>query len=159
MIRRAVFDKTGKYRYTLDRQWATSGPHIAWVLLNPSTADEHKDDPTIRRCINFSKDWGYGSARIVNIFAFRATKPTDLFAASRPVGPANSRSIKAAAARADIVILAWGVHGSYIDRGRAVLNLLDDFNLQCLGVTKDGHPKHPLYLSGKTRPRPFGCSA
>jgi hypothetical protein len=121
-------------------------------MLNPSTADALLDDPTIRRCIGFARAWGFGALEVVNLFAFRATLPSQLRAALDPVGPRNNRFLRAALGRADAVVAAWGAHGSWGGRDRAVLHLLSGGidqpwpSPQCLGLTKHGHPRHPLYL-------------
>jgi hypothetical protein len=148
----ATFSPCGRYRYTLDRRWG-DGPLMTWVMLNPSTADAEKDDPTIRRCIAFAKAWGYGGLTVTNLFAFRATDPADMRAAADPVGPYNDRAILDAC-RGRVAVAAWGVHGEYKGRALAVCRMIDQESngLRCLGVTKDGHPKHPLYVAGTTRP-------
>src|SRR4028119_2392792 len=87
--RGAIFDPTRTYRYALWRTWDAARPPVAFVLLNPSTADARRDDPTIRRCANFARTWGFGGLEVVNLFAFRATHPTDLKCAADPVGPQN----------------------------------------------------------------------
>jgi hypothetical protein len=131
-----------------------------FVGLNPSTANEQEDDPTVRRCIGFARNWNFGGLILVNLFAYRSTDPTRLFEADDPIGPANDRCILASAVAAERVILAWGTRGGLINRDQHVLSFLPV--AYCLGTTKDGHPKHPLYLPGNTRPRPFSrvsCSA
>ena len=154
MTRTALIDPTGAYRYTLTREWDPWLPVACWIMLNPSTADATKDDPTIRRCIAFSKRWGYGSIEVVNIFAYRATAPADLWPLSDPIGQENDTHIDAAVQRAAIVIAAWGVHGAYRGRGAEVARRFD--GLKYLGATKDGHPRHPLYVRGDTLPVDFG---
>jgi hypothetical protein len=140
----AVFSPDRVYRYTLTRTW-DSGPTVAFIGLNPSTADETVDDPTIRRCIGFAKRWGYGTLVMLNLFAFRATDPRVMRAAGDPIGPENNAYIQAVAAEAGDVVAAWGVHGSYLGRDRAVRDLLF-WRPSALGLTKDGHPRHPLYV-------------
>jgi hypothetical protein len=157
MVREACFDATGAYRYTLTRVWRPGGGRVAFVLLNPSTADATRDDPTIRRCIGFARAWGFGALEVVNLFAYRATHPPRLRACSHPVGCDNDRHLLAARARADLVVVAWGVHGGWQARDRAVTELLAGGSapLQCLGLTKGGHPRHVLYLPAALHPRPF----
>jgi hypothetical protein len=123
-------------------------------MLNGSTADAEKDDPTIRRCIGFAKRWGYGSLEVVNLFGYRTTLPTELKKAPDPVGPENDQYIAAAAKRARKIIVAWGAHGAFKGRNKEVLDLLckSGFSAECLGTTKDGHPRHPLYISNNTKP-------
>lgn len=157
MERGAVFDRTGRYRYALTRRWAAEGPPVLFVLLNPSTADAERDDPTIRRCIGFARDWGHGAVEVANLFAWRATRPADLRRAPAPVGPRNDRHLLAAAGRAARIVLAWGVHGALHGRDAAVLALLrrEGHALECLGVTGGGQPRHVLYLPRDTAPRPY----
>ena len=150
----AVFDRTGRYRYRLWRRWAP-GRQVLFVMLNPSTADETTNDPTIRRCAGFARSWGFASLAVVNLFALRATDPARLRAARDPVGCDNDRHIAAAAAAAHAVVVAWGMHGDLHARDRDVLALLAQHRPRCLGLTRDGHPRHPLYLPARTRSRPF----
>ena len=142
----AGFDRTRIYRYSLTRTWAADGPRACFVLLNPSTADAHKNDPTIRRCQGYAVAWGAASLEIVNIFALRSTDPAGLRRVEDPIGPRNNGAIRRAIARADTVVAAWGNHGSYLDRSTTVRRLLRDTPAQCLGLTASGEPKHPLYL-------------
>lgn len=135
------------------RIWDISKGVVAFIGLNPSTADESEDDPTIRRCINFAKSWGYGGIEMLNLFAFRATKPVDLFKSMAPIGPDNDFYLKAKTAEAAITIAAWGNGGNFKNREKDVLKLLD--NLYCLSITKSGQPGHPLFLKGDLRPRGF----
>jgi len=123
-------------------------------MLNPSTADASQEDPTIRRCVGFARSWGYGALAIVNLFALRSTDPRALYAHATPVGERNDAFIAAQATISDLVIAAWGVHGAHQDRGAAVLRMLRrEVKVRCIGVTKDGHPKHPLYLRGDLQPQ------
>lgn len=117
-------------------------------MLNPSTADHRRNDPTIARCETRARDLGATAYRIVNLFAFRATYPQDLRHASDPVGPGNDASIRRAASWADLLICAWGVHGTLHGRGDAVARLLRATGrpIHHLGLTKSGAPRHPLYL-------------
>jgi len=156
MKKEAILDPTGTYRYLLARQWRESskGP-LLFIMLNPSTADADVDDPTIRRCINFAIKWGYGRIEVVNIFALRSTDPAKLHDAVDPIGPENKRFILEAAARAGKIVAAWGVHGEIHDRGLRVLELLKEYNIYCLGVTKHQRPKHPLYLKKDLSPVMF----
>jgi len=114
----------GAYRYLLWRTWDASLPRALWILLNPSTADERKGDPTLRRCKAFTASWGFGGLEIVNLFALRTSYPRDLYQVAGPVGAANDQRIIAAAKRATRSILAWGAHGDYRQRDQAVFALL-----------------------------------
>ena len=149
----ALFSRCRKYRYTLTRIWDYNRSLISFIGLNPSTADEIKNDPTVTRCINYAKRWGYGGMIMLNIFAFRATEPKVLKAAADPVGAETDYWIQKKARESDLVVACWGTHGSFLNRGKEVIKLLSNF--KCLGVTKKGHPKHPLYLRNDIRPVVF----
>jgi hypothetical protein len=146
--RGAVVSRCQRYRYKLTRSWDDKLPVVAFVGLNPSTADAHIDDPTVRRCVGFARDWGYGTLILVNLFALRSTDPCRLYAAAGPIGPENDRWLRLAEESADVVVAAWGVHGDLHGRGREVRLLFR--TLMCLGRTREGHPRHPLYLSKDT---------
>lgn len=139
----------GEFRYRLWRTWDETRPHLLWVLLNPSIANDQLDDPTLKRCKAFSKEWGYGALEIVNLFAFRATHPQDLYTTPDPIGAMNDFHIADAATRATRTIVAWGTSGIYQQRDQAVLALLHHHasqSLYCLGTTRNGCPRHPLYI-------------
>lgn len=149
MERGAYISSCGIYRYSLWRQWA-QGPKVMFVGLNPSTADATLDDPTIRRCVGFAKAWGYAGLLMTNLFAWRATKPSDMLAAYRPVGPDNDRILQTSHSEAALTVAAWGAHGSHGGRDASVKAMLP--NLHYLRMTKGGHPGHPLYLPSSLRP-------
>lgn len=151
----AQFSKCGRYRYWLFREWNFHGDWCAFIMLNPSTATATEDDPTIRRCIGFARAWGFGAVEIVNLFAWRATDPADLKKATDPVGELTDRAILAGADIRKLVVAAWGVHGAHMGRDEQVREMLGEEGivLHHLGLTKDGHPKHPLYLRGDTKPQ------
>lgn len=143
----AYLSEDRRYRYSLWCTWDGSKGYVMFVGLNPSTADETQDDPTIRRCIRFSKDWGYGGVYMVNLFAVRATDPKDMKLFHSPIGPENDKSLMAVAHNAGKIVCAWGANGNHLDRDKQVFELLSSYyDLQCLGVTKAGHPRHPLYI-------------
>lgn len=148
----ATFSRCRTWRYSLARHWDPELKAVAFVGLNPSTADETTDDPTIRRCTRFARDWGYGGLVMINLFAFRATDPRDMRAASDPVGPENDGYLRRCAERAGLVVAAWGAHGDHLGRAHDVINrgLLGEFTV--LGLTKGGHPRHPLYMRADCRP-------
>ena len=156
----ALFSPCTRYRYQLWRRWQeTPGPSVLWIMLNPSTADAEHTDPTIRRCMQFSQDWQYARMDVVNLFAWRATKPADLKQAKKPVGPKNDKLVVDLAKSADRVVLAWGVHGSLLDRNHKMIRRLvkQDIELYCLGISKEGHPRHPLYMRADTQARLYQC--
>lgn len=154
----AVFTRDRLHRYTLWRRFqpqAEIGRMIAFIGLNPSTADETQNDPTVRRCIGFAQDWGYDGMVMLNIFAYRATDPTVMKAIENPIGRRNTRAIRCTAHAVDRVICCWGVHGAHRNRGPAIRNLLLKDGISHvfhLGLTQSGHPKHPLYLRSDTTP-------
>jgi hypothetical protein len=150
----ATFDVTGRYRYRLGRWWGP-GPRVAFVMLNPNTADAVRDDPTIRRCVAFAKSWGCGSADVVNLFARRARDPRQLARAVDPVGPDNDRHLRRALREADLVVCAWGASPLARSRAAELPPILGGRPLRCLGLTKQGAPRHPLYLRRDTRLRRF----
>jgi hypothetical protein len=125
-----------------------------FVMLNPSTADAEQDDPTIRRCMGFARTWGFGGIVVLNLYAYRATKPTDLWRATDPVGPENDRLLGDYLARAELIVAAWGAHAKP-QRIQALQKMaaVRDAALHCLGVTKAGAPRHPLYVRGGTQPQ------
>jgi hypothetical protein len=148
----ATFDPNRIYRYRLWREWSPLKPTVAFLMLNPSTADEHVLDPTLRRCLGFAQVWGYGRMEIINLFALRATNPKQLYTHPYPEGPENDSWISLVASRAEQVVCGWGTHGEYRDRATCVaLQLIENgVPMFCLGTTKGGMPKHPLYLSNKS---------
>lgn len=139
----ALFNEARTHRYLLVRRWG-DGAVMTWIMLNPSTADAFNDDPTIRRCVRFARREGFGGIRVLNLFALRSPDPQVLRSHPDPVGASNDRFISEWAAAP--AVAAWGAHGSLHDRNRDVMRLLAVFEvpLLCLGVTKVGHPKHPL---------------
>lgn len=146
----AIFSPGRDYRYVLLREWSDAPRRLVVIGLNPSTADETEDDPTIRRCIALAKREQCGGLVMLNLFAFRATQPRDMLAASDPIGPENDKYIAGHTWAPDrIVVAAWGAHGGYLNRAANVLRHLPP-GAVCLGVTKGGQPKHPLYLRADT---------
>lgn len=157
MKREAIFSKDRKYRYSIERVWDSTRKSVVFICLNPSTADEYEEDQTLTRCINFSRDWGYGSVEVVNLFAFKATDPTDLKSSLHPVGTENDRYIEEAVEGADLVVAAWGEHGKYRRRNREVLYLIRklDKEIYCLEVLKCKEPKHPSRARADLKPIPY----
>lgn len=151
----AVYSPCEKYRYLLTRVWNPAGPKALFVMLNPSTATEFQNDPTVERCERRARALGYGAFRVTNIFAYRATDPKVMRAQADPVGPDNDAAIRDSALDwADRIICAWGTHGAHLDRGTQVESLLRATAkpLFSLGLTQSGHPKHPLYIGYDRQP-------
>lgn len=157
----ATFSTCRRYRYTLTRVWDEARPRIAWIGLNPSTADESRLDPTLRRVIRFSDDWGFGSFTMLNLFALRSTDPIVMKASVEPVGPENNHQICQHARAAAKVVAAWGTHGGWARRDEEVTELLKSIGCSskviCLGRTKGGFPLHPLYVPSAQIPEPYTC--
>lgn len=192
ICRGASFDRTRRYRYRLTRLWDAARPTLGVIMLNPSTADARRDDPTIRRCMGLARAWGYGGIEVVNLFAWRTRTPAALRRVADPVGRRNDAWLRRLARRGADVLFAWGAHGALRGRDAAVLNLLDAVRgggaaapqatahsavapvdavrggraaarrrrrRLCLGLTKCGRPRHPLYVRADARPIDFEVSA
>jgi hypothetical protein len=147
----AVLSPCGTYRYTLDRVWDASLPTALFIMLNPSTADASEDDPTIRRCRSFATREGCGGLTVVNLFALRATNPDALTTHPDPIGPDNdTRILLALSKEPAVVIAAWGANPYATTRATQIAGLLArrGTRAQCLGVTRSGAPRHPLYVIG-----------
>lgn len=147
----AVISDDRRYRYLLSRQWASTGKVISFICLNPSTADENIDDPTVRRCVNFAKQWGGKRLIIGNLFAFRATDPCALRTIDDPIGPDNEYWLEQIARESDFVIAAWGAHGRFRQRSQEFTKKFSG-TLNALRLTKAGDPCHPLYLPSNLTP-------
>jgi hypothetical protein len=179
----AEFSPCGRYRFRLWRDIRTPleaaeqrgfapcrKPRlVAWCMLNPSTADERVLDPTLRRCEGFTRAWGYDGFVIVNLFAWRATDPRELRDAVKcpaPIGDGNGGAIDDAASRCELVVCGWGAFpaggefweslGGRTVRNGALARIWDWSTPHHLGLTKGGHPRHPLYLRGDVKPQPWG---
>jgi len=148
--RTAVFSECERYRYLLRIVWDPSAPLMANISLNPSTADEMHDDPTLRRIKEFARKFGHGGLLMTNLFAFRATDPKDMKAEKNPVGQAdwNDVHIREAAVEAKTIVCAWGMHGEFLGRGAEVRSMLARAGhaLKCFKLCSNGQPYHPLYL-------------
>jgi hypothetical protein len=151
----ADFSPCGRYRYKLSRVWA-DGDKLAFVMLNPSTADSELDDPTIRRCIRFSRDAGFGGLMVGNLFAWRATDPAQLRRVEAPIGPDNDSSLAEIMTASPVIICAWGGN-AFGGRDVEVLAMIRAAGKvpHCLKMTAGGQPAHPLYLSASLRPIPM----
>ncbi|MEM8730291.1 MAG: DUF1643 domain-containing protein [Pseudomonadota bacterium] len=150
----ATYSDCDRYRYALTRCWDPGGAALLYILLNPSKATEIDNDPTVERCERRARALGFGAFRVTNIFAWRDTDPRALRQAQAPVGPQNDEILRDSLASADLVIAGWGAHGAHRDRGSAVALLLkaSGVPIHHLGLTKDGHPRHPLYIAYRHRP-------
>ncbi len=153
----AVYSDCERYRYALTRVWDEAGPNLLFIMLNPSKATERANDPTVERCERRARVLGYGAMRVMNIFAWRETDPKKLRRAVEPVGPENDALLLAGLDWADLVIAGWGVHGDHLGRGPEVAALLRGAgaDLSCLGLSKAGHPRHPLYIAYAKSPVPW----
>jgi hypothetical protein len=149
----ATLSECRRYRFALWRIWDDSRPYALFIGLNPSTADETSDDPTITRCINFARDWGYGGVYMANLFAYRATHPGEIYSTGDPIGAANDDWLKKLSNEAGITIAAWGNHGSFMGRSKIASRLIK--GLYALKINKSGEPAHPLYLPASSKPTPF----
>jgi hypothetical protein len=159
MLRSASLSHDGRYRFELTREWDRDRASVLFIMLNPSTADAKEDDPTIRRCIGFARCWGFGKLVVANLSPLRATNPDELLKHrhDRFAWQANRGSIKRLAEEAAMTVLAWGAHKAVQSDGWSVSGLtwnlpIDWREARCLGMTKRGHPKHPLYVAAATPP-------
>lgn len=178
----AMVSACGKYRYELWREWRGTHDRKNWrwygtkdgagaemgtpksclfIMLNPSTADGEKDDATIRRCVGFAKSWNYERLEVVNLFAFRTRYPKELLVLHHdadPVGHLNQERVEMAANDAGMIVCAWGTNGNHIGQDETVLGWVDRHinKVYALGLTKDGQPRHPLYLPSASKPFAFG---
>lgn len=145
----ALYSPCEKYRYSLTRIWEPTGERVGFIMLNPSTATEAQNDPTVERCEQRARKLGFGAFNVTNIFAWRDTDPRKMRAASDPVGPENDKMILRAAQDCTTLVAAWGSHGDHLHRGAMVKDLLklNGFSTHHLGLTKAGEPRHPLYIS------------
>ena len=154
----AIFSDDQQYRYRL---WRQIGPVLsatcAYVLLNPSTADHEKNDPTVERCCRRAMKAGFGRVEILNIFAYRSTDPSVLYTLDDPVGTENDAAIIEVVRDAELVICGWGTHGKLLGRGQQVLALLKNEGIRpfALAVNRDRSPCHPLYQKYSVIPVEF----
>lgn len=164
---RATFSPCRRYRYSLSRDvdlpipsscLEEPGGTLTFIGLNPSTADETNDDPTIRRCIRFARDWGFDRLKMVNLYAFRATDPRDLWLADDPVGPENDHNLSLAFGGSDKIVAAWGANARP-DRLAQFAETFGGWQFWALGLTKDGAPRHPLYMRADSIPVAYALGA
>lgn len=173
MKRETIFSEDRSHRFTLWRDWSkdsvlfpdvrpdfcpgTIDSYIQFIGLNPSTADEKQDDPTIRKCIGFAKRWGFGAFCMTNLFGFRATDPEVMKIHPEPIGADNDRWILEIARGAGMTVCAWGNHGEHLDRAKAVRGMLAEsgIKLHRLRMTRIGHPEHPLYIPYVLKPMEY----
>ena len=155
MERDAHISACGKYRYALERIWDRELPTVLFIGLNPSVADGKVDDPTLNRCMRFGRAWGYGAVVMGNLFAFRATNPKELTRVSDPVGPENDEWLMRLRSGVELAVAAWGYRGALHDRAARVAESMG--KLHCLGTTRSGAPRHPLYVRAVTRFVPWAA--
>jgi hypothetical protein len=149
----AHFSDDRNYRYALCRTWDEKGLRVLFIGLNPSTADETTDDPTVTRCMRFAKDWGFGGLNVGNLFAFRVPEPAAMKKAADPVGPENDLWLRAMARRAALIVACWGNDGRFLSRAATVRAWLPP--LHGLDNNESGEPSHVLYLPAKLVPCPL----
>ena len=150
----ATFSACRRWRYLLWRRWDEAKPVANFLMLNPSTADEHELDPSCTRARDFAERWGYGALIVTNLFAWRATDPAEMKRAEDPVGRSNNQAILRSARQCGVVLCAWGNHGSHLDRAATVVANLRGAGvpLHALKITAAGQPSHPLYLPARLQP-------
>jgi len=143
----AILSDDRKHRFILTRTWDADRPQVLFIGVNPSTADENNDDPTIRRCIGFAKRWDFGGLMMANLFSIRATDPKEMKASDEPNLEINDLWLKNAATKCSFVVAAWGNHGKHLNRDKEVRELMRVYEvpLFCFGITKSKQPLHPLY--------------
>jgi len=147
----ATLSSCRKYRYALTREWDENKQSVLFICLNPSIADDKNDDPTLIRCINYAKRWGYGGVCIANLFAYRATKPKDMLSSKDPIGIDNDKWLRKLSKGAGLVVAAWGNHGKHMGRSHQIRE--DISNLHYLKLNASGEPSHPLYLKSTLKPK------
>lgn len=166
MDKSAIISPCGRYRYLLERRWRPGNLSVLFVMLNPSTADSDKDDPTLRKCIKYAQSFGYDHLSVTNLFAWRATDPRALPSdAAMAIGPDNDIHLRevltgtstiTVTPAPSLVICAWGTKGTKWGRDKEVLALIRQYHQpSALWVTDQGHPAHPLYLPNDVNPRPY----
>lgn len=153
MKKDAILSEDRQYRYVLSRIWDEDKPIVMFIGLNPSTADECEDDPTIRKCIKYAQKWGYGGLYMLNLFAYRTPNPKILWDIKNPIGNKNDDYVKEYSNKCDKIICAWGNDGDFMQRGKSVLQLA--VNAYYLKLNKSGQPSHPLYLKSDLIPQKF----
>ncbi len=150
----AIYSDCERYRYALTRVWDASLPKLGYIMLNPSKATEMQNDPTVERCERRARALGYGAFRVTNIFGWRETDPHKMRKVADPVGPQNDTALTDLMTWADLVIAGWGTHGVHLEQGPKAGRLLHATGrpIYCFGLTKDGHPRHPLYVAYRQEP-------
>jgi len=145
MRKSAILSEDRVYRWMLEREWDDNKPSIAYIMLNPSTADENEDDRTIKKLIKFTRVWGYGGLKVCNIYAYRATDPTELKSVTDPTGSENEKHVRELVASCDKIVFAWGNDASEPEWLKPLVP-----NPYCLKINKTGKPAHPLYQPDTT---------
>ncbi|MAM05239.1 MAG: hypothetical protein CMD06_04690 [Flavobacteriales bacterium] len=146
MKKKALFSKDQKYRYLLERTWNNSKKKLLFIMLNPSSADSKKDDPTIRRLISFSKKWGYGGFKVCNLYSYVTSSPSTLYSSSNILGYKNKSYIKKQIKNSDCIVYAWGNTEAEPHWLKKIVK-----TSYCIGINKNGTPKHPLYINSNAK--------
>lgn len=156
-LRLAEISPDKKYRYLIKRTWSQGEGTCLFIMLNPSMADEKTDDPATRKCAAYAALWGYQSFEAVNLFAYRSPYPVALKKASDPIGPDNDHWVLRQAKQAELIVIAWGMYGVFMNRNQEMLKLLGqhDFDLYCISKTKQGHPGHVMYKDAGLKPEKY----
>lgn len=157
----AIYSDCDTYRYALTRVWDAEQQRVLFIMLNPSKATEQQNDPTIERCERRARALGFGGFRAVNIFALRETDPKKMRTHPAPTGPDNDAIVTESCDWADVILAAWGAHGDHLNRGFEMRDVLAQLNkpMHTLGLTKAGHPRHPLYIAYAQQPELWDLSA
>jgi len=148
----AIFSESKNYRYVLWRKWDETKPAVMFIGLNPSTANENEDDPTIRRVKRFAFDWGFGTVYMLNLFAYVTAYPEELKKCNDPIGD-NDNWLKEYAKKSDQIVFSWGSFSESKERAIKVIEMFP--NSKCLVKNRDGSPKHPLYISASIKLQNF----
>ena len=146
----AIISDNDKHRYCLSRIWSNGDNIVAFIGLNPSTADANKDDSTITKCVNYAKQWGFDGLYMINLFSFRATDKEEMLKDDNPTNAENDKCINKYINKANKVICAWGNDGVFKNRHKYIIDNFE--NLYCLTINKTGQPHHPMYLKLDIQP-------
>ena len=159
----ATYSACERYRFALNRVWNAEGRRLLFIMLNPSTATEVMNDPSVERCERRARALGYGALRVCNLFGWRSTDPRELKTVADPVGIGNDEAITKGCRWAEMIICAWGTHGVHASRDIEVGKILRKNAradaIHHLGLSKAGLPRHPLYIAYAKQPEPWPVPA